>query len=201
MRQEPDNQRNEKHALFVVLCVAVLAAGMLYALRRRGPVRGVPVGASGVALLVERAERPMRQWQRIVVHHSATPGGSATAFDRAHRQERGWDMLGYHFVIGNGRGSGDGEVEVGRRWLLQRDGAHARGFNDRSVGICLVGDYTQGYPTEAQMRALVELTRHLQGRFGIPKERIHLHSEISPTGTLCPGKNFPAADYRAALHP
>src|SRR4051812_3753672 len=55
---------------------------------------------------------PANQWQYIVIHHSATPSGSAAAFDRMHRA-KGWDELGYHFVIGNGTMSGDGQIEVG----------------------------------------------------------------------------------------
>ena len=65
-----------------------------------------------------------RTWKYIVIHHSATDSGSAASFDRSHRK-RGWDGLGYHFVIGNGRGTGDGVVEVGYRWTRQVTGAHA----------------------------------------------------------------------------
>ena len=54
------------------------------------------------------------KWLYIVIHHSATPAGSAAQFDRSHRQ-KGWDELGYHFVIGNGTGSRDGQIEVGPR--------------------------------------------------------------------------------------
>ena len=63
-----------------------------------------------------------RRWRYIVVHHSAGPTGSAAVFHRWHLK-RGWRGLGYHFVIGNGTGSRDGEVEVGFRWRDQIDGA------------------------------------------------------------------------------
>ncbi|MDK1032010.1 MAG: hypothetical protein QGD94_08400, partial [Planctomycetia bacterium] len=46
-----------------------------------------------------------RRWAWIVVHHSATRRGSALIFGRFHRENRRWDELGYHFVIGNGFGS------------------------------------------------------------------------------------------------
>src|SRR5438270_9583625 len=41
------------------------------------------------------------RWTCIVIHHSASEEGGADRFDEWHRQ-RGWDELGYHFVIGNG---------------------------------------------------------------------------------------------------
>src|SRR5439155_15411047 len=56
-----------------------------------------------------------RPWRWIVIHHSATPTGSAAKFDRDHRA-KGWDELGYHFVIGNGTETRNGQIEVGPRW-------------------------------------------------------------------------------------
>src|SRR5438067_10459729 len=53
-----------------------------------------------------------RSWKWIVIHHSATTSGGAATFDRMHR-EKGWDELGYHFVIGNGTDTRNGQVEVG----------------------------------------------------------------------------------------
>lgn len=194
MKRKP----SEKDVRLIVIGVAFLAGGLLFALRSRGPVRGVAAGASGVALLVERVGEPMGVWRSIVVHHSATPGGSAAVFDRVHRA-RGWSSLGYHFVIGSGRGAGDGEIEVGPRWRAQRQGAHAQGMNVESIGVCLVGNFTDTSPTEKQMDALIELTRYLQQRFGIPRRRVFLHSEVSESGTLCPGDRFPAREFRAAI--
>ena len=75
-----------------------------------------------------------RQWRYIVIHHSATAGGNAQQFDVAHRQVRGFDELGYHFVIDNGNGGPDGRVEVGSRWGKQKHGAHTGGTPDKPVG-------------------------------------------------------------------
>lgn len=143
-----------------------------------------------------------RAWRYIVIHHSATPTGSAAAFHRHHRNENGWDGLGYDFVIGNGRGSGDGVVEVGYRWKQQLTGAHAgKGRNDSNVmnetgiGICLVGDFDKAPPTAAQVRALERLVAFLQSYCGIPAERILGHADVRDTS--CPGKLFPAARFFA----
>jgi hypothetical protein len=137
-----------------------------------------------------------RPWQFIVVHHSATATGSAGEFDRMHKA-KGWDELGYHFVIGNGTGSGDGEVEVGGRWPKQKHGAHTKvvghpEYNDLGIGICLVGNLDVAHPTEAQMQSLSRLVRFLRDRYDVPRGRIYGHGQLKPTD--CPGRNFDYAD-------
>lgn len=70
----------------------------------------------------------------IVVHASATPADmdiGREEIDRWHRQ-KGYFMVGYHYII---RRSGLGEI--GRE--VDRFGAHALGYNQRSLGVCLVG--------------------------------------------------------------
>ena len=139
-----------------------------------------------------------RPWTAIVLHHSATRRGNAALFDRQHR-EKGWGGVGYAFVIGNGTDSGDGEIEVTFRWREQRDGVHAKGWDDVSIGICLVGNYEETPPTPAQRDALVRLLRHLRRRFAIPAERVVAHKALNPTA--CPGRYFLTADFVAASRP
>jgi len=136
------------------------------------------------------AERP---WRYIILHHSATDRGSAAEFDRLHRGN-GWDELGYHFVIGNGTGSGDGAVEVGGRWPKQKHGAHCKvaghpEYNDVGIGVCLVGNFDHYRPTDAQIEACARVVRFLQQRYGIPRSRIYGHGQLK--ATHCPGRLFP----------
>ncbi|MBL9085701.1 MAG: N-acetylmuramoyl-L-alanine amidase, partial [Planctomycetia bacterium] len=139
-----------------------------------------------------------RPWTAIVVHHSATRRGSVALFDTQHRA-KGWGGVGYAFVIGNGTDTGDGEIEVTFRWREQRDGVHAKGWDDVSIGICLVGNYEETPPTPAQREALVRLVRHLRRRFSIPAERVVAHQKLNPTA--CPGRLFPMQDVVAASAP
>ncbi|UCD50879.1 MAG: N-acetylmuramoyl-L-alanine amidase [Phycisphaerales bacterium] len=146
-----------------------------------------------------------RPWTAIVIHHSATSVGNAEIFDRWHREENQWDEVGYDFVIGNGSDSADGTVEVTFRWEQQRTGAHCAGTpdnwaNEKAVGICLVGDFTQNRPTSAQLRALTRLVRFLQQRYGIPSERVYGHgTKPGARSTQCPGRLFPLAQFKATL--
>src|SRR5512137_783663 len=71
------------------------------------------------------AVAPLRDWQLIVIHHSATPNGDAEIFDAAHRARGMVNGLAYHFVIDNGtNGKPDGFIETGSRWVKQIYGGH-----------------------------------------------------------------------------
>lgn len=135
---------------------------------------------------------------KLVVHCSATQNGkslarqglsSAQVIDKWH-QKRGFRRsptaikhfnshlphIGYHFVI-----DVDGTVETGRQ--LGEIGAHVRGHNRNSLGICLIGgvDASGGYHgefTEAQWYALHKLLRELEAKY--PKAKIYGHRDLSP---------------------
>ena len=134
------------------------------------------------------------RWRYVVIHHSETPSGNAAVFDRFHRNVRKWENgLAYHFVIGNGRGSGDGEIEVGHRWIKQLAGGHLRSaaLNDISIGICLVGSFNVERPTARQIAATIELVQYLRRICGNPRLEFTVHRRINPTPTDCPGRLFP----------
>jgi len=144
-----------------------------------------------------------RKWTAIVIHHSATETGDAASFGREH-EHRGWEGVGYDFVIGNGTDSGDGEVEVTFRWKQQKTGAHCKTpdnwANERAVGICLVGDFTNRPPTMRQMRSLERLVEFLQKRYGIRKSLIYGHKDTPGAHvTECPGRYFPMSRLKSAL--
>ncbi len=144
------------------------------------------------------AVRLTREWKYIVVHHSATDTGNAAEFHKTHAA-RGWDGLGYDFVIGNGMGSGDGEIEVGYRWKQQLRGAHAgvAEYNEHGIGIVLVGNFNETRPTDRQMESLRRLIRFLMDYCGIEAGNVVGHNEIKVTD--CPGKNFNMKALRASL--
>jgi hypothetical protein len=149
--------------------------------------------------------RPNRAWSAIIIHHSATREGNAAIIDKWHREENGWDGIGYDFVIGNGTNSGDGEVEPTYRWRGQLTGAHTGGTpgnwaNEEGIGICLIGDFNYSMPTPKQRASLVRLVRFLQERYQIPKSRVYGHG-TTPGGhsTDCPGDRFPMAWLKSAL--
>ncbi len=142
------------------------------------------------------------RWTTIVIHHSATKTGSARTFDKYHREQKGWDELGYHFVIGNGTETPDGRIEVGPRWHTQKHGAHCKTpsnyYNDHGIGICLVGDFTRSRPTAKQLSALKALAAFLSRTCKIPASRVTTHGHINKK-TKCPGRFFALGPLRRYL--
>jgi hypothetical protein len=146
---------------------------------------------------IDNAQVRRGRWKYIIVHNSGTRQGNAKVFDVYHRRVRKMQNgLAYHFVIGNGNSSGDGEIEIGARWTRQINGGHVASdyLNDISIGICLVGDLNRNVPTKAQLGALDELITYLRGRVGKIKGKSTIvkgHKEINPKPTDCPGDRFP----------
>jgi len=150
--------------------------------------------AANAVNLVGMARRNYSDIRYIVLHHSGTPNGNVAIFRDYHIHHNGWRDVGYHYVITNGNGGNDGEVQEGRHLLFT--GAHAPGRNKDSVGVCLVGDFLQGKPTSAQMSALYRLIEELMQKYPIVPDRILAHKEVRPTD--CPG-NLDVGAIRAAL--
>jgi len=159
----------------------------------RRPVRVAPERSNN-SIPGEWIVSRRRRWRHIVIHHSATDNGSAAAFD-AHHRKRGWDELGYHFVIDNGNGAPDGRVEVGSRWPKQKWGAHCGGtpnneYNKYGIGICVVGDFSRHMPSRRQLASLRKLTVYLARTYNIPQKNIIGHRDAPNTNTACPGDTF-----------
>lgn len=114
----------------------------------------------------------------LVVHCSAsgpTLDIGVIDIDRWHRQ-RGFDAVGYHYVIVR-----DGGLQRGRR--ESEIGAHVKGHNSRSIGICLVGGVDAGNRaqnnfTAPQFDTLKQLLATLKKRY--PQARILGHRDLSP---------------------
>ncbi len=127
---------------------------------------------------------------RLVVHHSASHYGDAREFDLWHRA-RDFKMVGYHYIILNGYRNQhdtynmklDGVLETGRP--IDVIGAHAKGANPDSIGICLVGKGP--YFSVPQISTLVTLCADLSRVYGLSSDNIKGHRNVGVTGTACPG--------------
>jgi hypothetical protein len=159
---------------------------------------------NSVVEAIRRAPVKRRRWQFIVVHNSGTRQGNARVFDYYHRHVRRMQNgLAYHFVIGNGTSTGNGQIEVGDRWRRQINGGHVHSdyLNNISLGICLVGDFNRDQPTRAQLESCEELIRYLRERCGKIDRRdipVRPHREMNPPRwpTDCPGDVFPYSWFR-----
>jgi hypothetical protein len=117
----------------------------------------------------------------LVVHHSASPRSTTYQEIQDWHKGRGWKQIGYHLVIEE-----DGKLRHGR--LLPRLGAHVKGRNRRTIGVCLTGDNTK--PGEGWTQNQIERLRELVEAAKVfwPILRVVGHREIVPPGaTECPG--------------
>jgi len=157
-----------------------------------------------VRAAIDRAPVVRSRWQFIAVHNSGTRQGNAAVFDYYHRHVRRMpNGLAYHFVIGNGTSTGNGEIEVGDRWRRQINGGHVHSdyLNSIALGICLVGDFNRDQPTRAQLDSCEELIRYLRQRCGKIDNHyavVKPHRELNPPRwpTDCPGDAFPYSWFR-----
>lgn len=149
-------------------------------------------GLESVENVVGRKQYRVR-WKTITLHHSGTKEGNAESFDRNHRS-RGMGGLFYHFVIGNGTSSGDGEIEVGWRWRRQTEVNR-----NKDIQICLVGDFNRQEVSPAQFKSLVRLIMVLRTQYSIPISGVRTHKYIPGKITECPGSHFPLFKIIAGL--
>ncbi len=113
----------------------------------------------------------------IIIHASATQAKAdigADEIDKWHRA-RGFFEIGYHYVIRR-----NGDLEIGRG--AYEIGAHVKGLNHKSVGVCMIGGVDKNLQpeknfTDAQWNALSHLVGVLRSTF--PKAKVIGHNEVS----------------------
>ena len=149
--------------------------------------------------LFDQTAVPVRagRWNYIYIHHSQSVSGNAQTLSET---EPG---LRDHFVVGNGEGCGDGEIQIGQRWTQQLDPGKAPGatwtLRPDCISICLIGDFNQTRPTPTQQRRLVLLVSTLQGRLHIPGSQVLFDTKTA--GPVGVGAYFPAQEIHRQILP
>lgn len=136
----------------------------------------------------------MRTISEVIIHCSATPPGwmargsleDKTEEIRRWHKDRGFNDVGYHYLIDR-----DGRVGNGRP--VSKQGAHVKGHNKGTIGVCLIGgkeskatDKFEDHFTRQQDAALIRLLGMLKATYG-DEIKITGHNEYSNKG--CPGFN------------
>ena len=133
----------------------------------------------------------------LVVHHEGgtAEGSSALAIHRYHVRPRadggrGWAAIGYHACV-----EPDGRIAEGRpTWAV---GAHAKGHNDESLGLCLVGNFGLRQPPEVMIEAAAAWLRWQKVLW--PGAEIVGHKELPGAATSCPGQHIDMDDLRGQV--
>ena len=116
----------------------------------------------------------------LIIHHTGGTDANPLADTSHHTFEvvdewhksLGWDGIGYNYFIEK-----DGKLQSGRPENIK--GAHTIGYNDKSIGICLAGNFDFSLPTTEQVNTLKELLKTLQNRYKIPAEKIVPHRKFA----------------------
>ncbi|XP_050292975.1 peptidoglycan-recognition protein LB-like isoform X2 [Anthonomus grandis grandis] len=124
----------------------------------------------------------------VVIHHSYIPAACYNEEDCItamkwmqdyHQLNHSWNDIGYSFVSG-----GDNRIYTGRGWSSV--GAHAPGYNNKSIGICLIGDWRAQVPPESQLTTVKQLIQ--KGiKEGFIQEDYKLVGHRQVKSTECPG--------------
>lgn len=138
----------------------------------------------------------MNEIKYLIVHHTGgtdanpladTSGHTFAIVNEYHRQK--WNFksslghyIGYHYFIEK-----DGTLTQGR--ADHDEGAHAVGYNLKSLGICLAGNFDATLPTDAQIRVLRDLLRKKMKDYGVPIENIVPHRTFA--NKTCYGRKLP----------
>lgn len=134
---------------------------------------------------------------KVVIHCSDSPFGNAAVIDYWHRNRpKSFRMIGYHLVILNGwidpkhyHNRFNGHVETGRPFDDNKNidtsewGAHTKGENSQSIGVCLIGK--SGQFSWKQLGALANELAELKKQFG--EIEISQHSDHDPRKPFCAG--------------
>jgi N-acetylmuramoyl-L-alanine amidase len=128
-------------------------------------------------------ERTSREISKIIVHCSATREEQPVSVEtiRKWHKLRGWSDIGYHYIVDL-----NGQVHAGRD--VSRVGAHVKGHNTGSVGVCYIGGLDKdGEPKDTrtfeQDVALTYLLKLLTHQY--EGSTLHGHNEFSSKACPC----------------
>ena len=117
--------------------------------------------------------------KKIIIHHTATSKQSYDSIKKYHVIEKGFDDFAYHWYLRK-----DGSLRAGRKENVV--GAHTKGQNDKSIGICIEGNYDKEKLSDEIIMKLCDLIKEICDRHG--ELEICYHNEFAKK--TCPGKNF-----------
>lgn len=119
-----------------------------------------------------RACQAPHRWTSIEIYFSGTQHGYL-------QQPAETADLNCHFLICNGAGGGDGEIQASEQWQRQWSIRPSRTWqgSDKTIRVCLIGDGARIAPTNYQLKRLETLLEALSRKFGIPADSVYLPSD------------------------
>lgn len=185
------------------LCAFVLLLGLLEHAVLAVPIDNMNfINATECPRIVSRKEwkarkrlefeiMPVTPAPYVVIHHGGirnycqdqeTCSAIVRSYQNLHLDDRGWWDIGYNFLIGE-----DGNVYEGRGW--DYTGAHSPGYNTQSIGICIIGHFSDFLPNAAALKTLNELIA-CGVSLGKIRDNYNVIGHRQARNTECPGETF-----------
>lgn len=197
-----------RRALFLTFFIALMV-GTTALLKAMAPLPMRPdaadtlfaLGSSDSLDRIFQMDEPVRadHWRYLYIHQSKTTGGNALTLGP------GTDGVGDHFVIGNGNGLNDGELQISQRWNHQLPAispASSVNVDADCISVCIVGDFDHAPPTPMQLGRLGQLVQTLQNRCSIPSNHVLWMTQSGSIGHSTAagiGRFFPASAFHEQL--
>ncbi len=135
----------------------------------------------------EWKKRPEEAIEGLIIHHTASKGLTFRQIAQMHIDQKGWESIAYHY---GWSWAPDGEMPTLYMFNDPTDWTnHAKGWNYRTVGAALMGNYENIVMTREQVLACLKLESYLVTRYGISYTKFHRETKQ----TLCPGGHAVAA--------
>ena len=180
-REPMSNQPRVVKVLAALLISMTVGAVVLMALGNNPPSAGPFCLSTYYRLdsidhaLRSRVSQSNQRWNSIEICFSETKGGNIGRLAAAQGLRSAAD-LNCHFVVCNGNGAGDGEIQTTESWQRQapvRRGSTRPG-SDPTICICLIGNGVSALPTDYQLKRLEMLLDALCRRFDISADDVYL---------------------------
>ncbi|MCE1245986.1 MAG: peptidoglycan recognition protein family protein [Firmicutes bacterium] len=134
-------------------------------------------------------ERPLSEIKFLVLHHSVTSKDATIDQIREMHIARGYSDIGYHYLINSGGlKEGRGIGFRGAHALSEKAPYLNTDMNRAGVGLCIIGDFSEGPPDDALINEAAFTVKRIAGKLGIKLDRKHIIPHGSVSYTACPGK-------------
>jgi len=178
--KDMNNRPRTARVLASLLASMTIGAVVLLALDRRP----LPAGAFSLASYsrlnsvddIIQAQAPLMagRWSNVEVYYSRTAGGNMEQLASLAGLSNSKDV-NFHFVIYNGRGAGDGQIETTQRWLRQLSCLPTGSMltNTGTIRVCIVGESKSAPATDSQLKRTGALVEQLARTFKIAPVNIY----------------------------
>jgi len=179
------NQLRVWKVLLVLLISMTGGAVVLMALGNNAPSAGAFCLYSYYQLaptdnaIASRVVPLSNRWKRIELFYSETRVGNIDWLASANGLKNPAD-LNCHFVVCNGYGGHDGEIQATEKWQRQLSAKPARNWHSEheTIRICIVADGRDVLPTDSQIKRVESLVESLSRRFNIPGQCVNYPGDV-----------------------